>query len=71
MGFRTYQTTFKLFKIRHIIKNNVNSPVLVITFSPKAFGCLRLFIQYIFSSILRTFTIYFNMKLALCVRIEF
>ena len=35
-------SSFKLFKIRYIIKNKINLPVLVINFSPKAFGCLRL-----------------------------
>ena len=44
-----YQSRFKLFEIRYIFKNKVNSPVLVINFSPKAFGCLKLIFVLIYS----------------------
>ena len=40
--YRICQSCFKLCKIRYIIKNKVNSRVLVINFSLKAFGCLKL-----------------------------
>ena len=61
-----YQSSFKLFKIRCIIQNKVNSPVVTINFSFKAFDCLTLIFVPIytiyFCSILRAFTIYFKMK---------
>ena len=67
--YSKYQSGFEFFNIRYIIKNKVNSPILVINFSPKAFGCLRLIFLPIcnkfFFSILRTFTIYFKKKPAL------
>ena len=40
--YSIYQSSFKPFKIRYIIKNKVNSPVVTINFSFKAFGYLRL-----------------------------
>ena len=43
--YSTYQSSFKLFEIKYSIKNKVNSPILVINFSPKAFDCLRLIFE--------------------------
>ena len=40
--YSIYQSSFTLLKIRYIIKNKVNSPVITINFSLKAFGYLRL-----------------------------
>ena len=40
--YSIYQSSFKLFKIRYIIRNKVNSSVITINFRFKAFGCLRL-----------------------------
>ena len=37
-----YQSSFKLFKIRYIIRNKVNSSVIIINFRFKAVGCLKL-----------------------------
>ena len=42
--YSIYQSSFKLFNIRYVIKNRVNSPVLVINFSLKGFGCLNLIV---------------------------
>ena len=47
--YNIYQSSFKLFEIKYIIKNKVNSPMLVINFSPKAFDCLRLIFVPIYS----------------------
>ena len=40
--YSKYQSSSKLLKIRCIIKTKINLPDLVINFSPKALGCLRL-----------------------------
>ena len=39
--YSIYQSSFKLFKIRYIIRN-INSYVIIINVRFKAFGCLRL-----------------------------
>ena len=52
--YRICHSCYKLCKIRYII-NKVNSHVLVINFSLKAFGCLRLIFVPVYNIFLQYF----------------
>ena len=54
--YSIYQSSFKIFKIRYIIKNKINSPLIRINFRFKAFGCPRLFLYLCTVHFLQYFT---------------
>ena len=53
--YSIYLSSFKIFKIRYIIKNKVSSPVVTINFSFEAFGCLWLIFVSIYYILLQYF----------------